>query len=231
MKLSSEKAELPKEIKELLGKELCFGMTDYVCRFGSLGDGFEKLTKSQRYYQAIKEVWVRAIEIQRLRANSKRLQADLIEARDELEHSNTDHERLRAESKIDHAELGLFEALVSLEDTQRQMEAFNRVRLELQDDVRSQYPDGIEQAERDNWETVAKYRLMKSKTPGWGSQDLAAIPMDFETKARIGILAERTDMIAPLALTDEKKLKKMEPEARRALDLAERNLRMLKDGA
>ncbi len=182
---SDTKVSLSNEIKETLNKELALGMTRFVCRWGTLSDGFDKLTESQRYYQAIREAYQRANELKRLQANAKMAQADLIDAQSAEALATGESERLRAVAKRELAELSLFELLVSAEDTLRQLDEFNKIRLELQDRVRSDYPLGIEQAELDNWRTVTEYKAAQ-KQLGISVGPLTHMPLPPDVKAQIG---------------------------------------------
>lgn len=175
------KVALADELKNLLHTELCMGMTRFVCRHGTLGDGFEKLTDSQKYYQAVKETYVRACELRRAKANAKKAYADYLEAKAEVANADNEIKKLRAESKLELAELSAMEQLVHAEDTLRQLDEFNKVRLELQESVRAQYPAGIEQAEPDNWKAVMQYRL--NNVPA----TLSSIPLPLEQKQKIGL--------------------------------------------
>lgn len=187
---SDQKIGLADELKQLLHTELCMGMTRFVCRYGTLGDGFEKLTDAQKYYQAVKEVYVRSCELKRSRANAKRAYAEYIEAKAELAQADNEIKRLKAESKVELAELSALELLVHAEDTLRQMDEFNKVRLELQDSVRAQYPEGIEQAEPDSWKAVMEYRLSKLGMPG-ENYNFSSIPLPLEEKQKIGLEFEK----------------------------------------
>lgn len=201
---SDTRIELGDEIRNLLNTELCLGMTRWVCRYGTLGEGFEKLTDSQKYYQAIRETYGRAIELRKTRANAKKAYAEFLEAQDELKKAQTEIEKLKAESKLEMAEIHAFDLLVHVEDTLRQLDEFNKIRLELQDSVRAQYPQGIEQAEHDNWSAVMKYRIVKAMNPGNGPQDFASVPLPLKDKFEIGQELNRSDLTAPLAISEEK---------------------------
>lgn len=199
------KLTLSDEMKELLNKELCLGMTRWVCRHGTLGDGFEKLTDAQKYYQAVKEVWTRANELKRVRANAKKSYADFLEAKAKLEKAQTEIEILRATAEVELSELSALELLAHAEDVLRQLDEFNNVRLELQERVRAQYPGGIEQAEPDSWRTVMKYRLLKTGVPG-ALNDTTSVPLPFEEKFRIATeIKDRPDLAAPLLLSNLEK--------------------------
>lgn len=186
---SDDRLNIRLDLKNLINKELALGMTRYVCRNGTLGDGFEKLTDSQKYYQSIRECYGRANEMARCRANSKKAYADYLDAKVALEKAETLTDRLRAEAAVELAELSAFELTVTAEDTMRQFDEFNKVRMELMGSVRRQYPEGIEQAEPDNWRAVMRYRLMQ------GSHDIQAVPLPMEEKAAIG---------AQMAVQDER---------------------------
>lgn len=205
---SDEKVELGSSFKELMHKELCLGMTRYVCRYGTLGDGFEVVTDAQRYYQAIKEMWTRAGTIEELKAKAMEAQADLIDADLELIDCQYRPTRLRVEAKKIRALSALTSALVQTEDTLRQLDEFNKVRLELKEKVQTKYPEGIEQAEPDHWRAVARYRALK-ETPGMARELMTNIPMPLEEKARLGMEYKRPDMIAPLIIEDERKAKEI----------------------
>lgn len=180
--LSSDKLELGEEIKKLLNTELCLGMTRFTCRHGTLGEGFEKFTDSQKYYQALRECYSRSNELKRLKAESKIAQAKYIRSAKTLQSvrliEDNEAELLEATGEFELAELHLFELLVRSQDSARQLDEFNKVRLELQDRVRAQYPGGIEQAEPDNWDVVARYRIIHKK-------DVAAVPLRDDQKAMI----------------------------------------------
>jgi hypothetical protein len=200
---NDSKVELAQSFKEVIHKELCLGMTRYVCRYGALGDGFEVLTDAQRYYQAVKEMWSRSSTMVEFRAQAMEAQADLMDAEFYLKNEPQEAERLRYEAKKIRAEQSLINALVQAEDTLRQMDEFNKVRLELKDKVQAQYPEGIEQAEKDHWQTVAQFRQMS------GNPHMNNIPMPFEEKARLGIEFNRRDMAAALIVSDARKAKEI----------------------
>lgn len=178
----NEKVELRHEIKETIHKELCLGMTRYVCRHGTLSDGFDKFTDAQKYFQAVKETYIRSNELKRISANAKKAQADYMEAKIEWLEAKEPHHKLRAEGKMELAELALFELLVQTEDTWRQFDEFNKVRLELMPIVRAQYPEGIEQAEEDNWKAVGKAWALRKLT---GAGTLHHLPLPSEQKAAL----------------------------------------------
>lgn len=198
------RVKLGDEMRTLLNTELCLGMTRFVCRYGTLGEGFEKLTDSQKYYQSLREVYTRAIELRRTKANAKKAYAEYLEAGDELAKASSEVERLKAECKLELSEIHAFDLLVHAEDTLRQLDEFNKVRLELQDTVRAQYPQGIEQAEHDNWAAVMKYRIVKAMNPGNGPQDFASVPLPLKEKFFIGQELKRSDLTAPLTISEEK---------------------------
>lgn len=201
------RVELGASFKELLHKELALGMTRYVCRNGTLSDGHEKITDAQRYYQAIKEMYTRACEMANYKVLAMEAQADLIDANDELVVANNGGKAsniLRAEAKVLRASNRLRDSLVNAEDLMRQLDEFNAVRLELKEKVQSQYPQGIEQAEKDNWEAVAKYRMAKK---GLGYQEqVTHIPLDKESKARLGLRHGSPEMALWLAVSKEKEI-------------------------
>lgn len=183
---SDSKLSLSSEIKESIHKELALGMTRFVCRYGTLSDGFDKITPSQRYYQATKEAYSRANELKRIKGNAKFAQADIIDAHTALDNAVTGVEILRAEADLELAQLHLFELLVSAEDTARQLDEFSKIRKELQMEVRAQYPEGIEQAELDNWKAVAEYKAAQ-KQMGLNAGPLTHMPLPEKEKAQLGI--------------------------------------------
>ena len=177
-----EKVELRHEIKETIHKELCLGMTRFVCRNGTLSEGFDKFTDAQKYYQAVKETYIRSNELKRIGANAKKAQADYLESKIEWLEAKEPHTKLRCEGKMELAELALFELLVQTEDTWRQFDEFNKVRLELKPIVTAQYPEGIEQAESDNWHAVAQAWAMRKLT---GAGTLGHIPLPANDKEKL----------------------------------------------
>jgi hypothetical protein len=197
-----ESSELP---KVQLHKWLVLGQTEYVCRFGTLSDGHEKITDSQRYGQAIKEMYYLALNIKGQKAVAKRAQAKLIRAEAKLANALSEADRLDAEADKEEAESQLASALVTVEDQMRMVKTYEQVRRELGPIVEAQYPEGIEQAELDNWTAVYKYRMEAEKTPGMARQLTFNIPLPPEEKAKLGIQYGRMDSVAPLLISDEKR--------------------------
>jgi len=188
-----DEAKLTDEFKALIHKELALGMTSFVCRHGTLSEAFDKITNSQRYYQAVKESYVRSNEIRRMKAQAKRSQADLLDAQEKLEGAKKESDLLRAKSDLELAELSMFELLVQAEDTKRQLDAFNKIRKELEIEVRAQYPLGIESAELDNWRVVAEYKALKQGATG-KIEDLTIVPLPESEKSRLGIELQHSEM-------------------------------------
>ena len=186
------KVQLGVSFKEGINKTLALGMTRYVCRYGALSDGHEKITAAQRYYQAIKEMWTIANSIESNKISAMESQADLIDAEVEFAHVESASNKLRAEAKVLRAKNKLTGHLVSIEDLTRQLDEFNKVRLELKNAVESKYPLGIEQAEEDNWKAVAQYRIARANM---GYQEmLNHVPLNPIEKAKMGIMLKRPDM-------------------------------------
>jgi len=184
--ITEGKPELAREMVDVLNTELCLGMTRYVCRYGTLGEGFDKLTDSQKYYQAIREIYGRANEISRLRSRAKKAYADYLEASEDLVVAGEDKiKKLRAEAALEEAELNCFELKVSAEDTLRQLDEFKKVADELQDKVRAQYPLGIEQAEPDNWRAIAAMNVSRMKMGMQPSIPFTALPLSDEDKFKV----------------------------------------------
>lgn len=206
-----ERVTLGQSMKDLLNKELCLGMTRYVCRYGTLSDGFEKFTPAQRYYQAIREMYYKSNSIKAGKVRAMLAQADFMDAQDNLEYvlehdKSSASNKLRAEAKLMECTNNLGEILVQIQDDIRQLDEFTSVYKELQDEVRSKYPNGVEQAEPDNWRAVAEYRYLKSKTNDLGKADMAAVPLPMEEKAALGVRYQRADMMAPMIINDEHRM-------------------------
>lgn len=188
-------AELP---KIYLHKWLVLGQTEHVCRHGTLSDGHEKLTDSQRYAQALKEWYSLALNIRSQKTIAKRAQADLIDAEEKLTEAVKDSAILRAEADKEDAETRLLTALVTVEDQMRMVRVYESEVKKLKSAVEKQYPKGIEQAEVDNWNTVANYRMLKNP----GGERLDNVPLSPVDKAKIGLKYKRTDALAPLMVID-----------------------------
>lgn len=202
VKLTDNKTvELALSFKEEINKTLALGMTRYVCRYGTLSDGHEKLTSAQIYFQAIKEMWGLGNSIEGYRIQSMELQADLMDAEEILVDSPS--KQLRKDAAVLKAKTRLVSTLVSIEDLTRQLDEFNKVRLELKAEVEAKYPLGIEQAEEDNWKIVFEYRAMK------GDYKVQNIPLSQEVKAQMGIAHNNLEAMAPLALMDKHKFNRL----------------------
>ena len=80
---------------------------------------------------------------------------------------------------------------------------YNKIRLELKDKVEAQYPLGIEQAEKDSWNAVYEYRMIKGQQGIFQQTD--NIPMPPENKAELGIKYKRFDSIAPMMIKENLK--------------------------
>lgn len=185
-----DKVELSESFKELIGKELCFGETRYMVRHGVLSEGHLRLTPAQRYYASIKEMWVAGQSIRRNKATAMIAQADLLEAQEQLETAEKPSQKMRWEGKSLQAKETILDCLVSIQDTTRKLDELNKIRLELQPEVQSKYPEGIEQSEKDNWKVVAEHQAMISPQP------LSWIPLEREEKAKLGLKYKRTDLMA-----------------------------------
>jgi hypothetical protein len=194
---NSESVRLGESFKELLNKELCLGMTRYVCRFGTLSDGHEKITNAQRYYQAIREMWNYANSIAETKCVALEAQADLLDAKEMSVAAETESQSLRALVAVTRAERKLTSALVMIEDQMRCLDEFNKVRLELKDEIQTKYPNGIEQSEHDNWVAVAEYRAKNRSISH--NQNLTHVPLDPITKAEIGLQLDAPEMTAWLS--------------------------------
>lgn len=205
----SEQVELAENFKKLLHTELTFGMTRYVCRYGTLADGHEKITDAQIYYQAIREAYSRAQTMRDHKCAALEAQANIIDAEDAIVMAMTKPEKLRAEAKMIRATSALQNALVMAEDCKRQMDEFLKVVNELQDKVRAMYPEGIEQAEPDNWKAVAEYRANLqdiSRT----NLHMEHLPLDKKTKAALGVKLNKPELTLWFAV--EKQLQDRSPQ-------------------
>lgn len=191
-----------------LHKWLVLGQTDYLCENGTLSDGHEKITEAQKYAQAIRELYYISLGIQEAESVAMRAQADLLEGEEELKKSKrwfgTRPQELRAQAKINQAKAQMLRCSVDAEDRGRMAKFYYKKIKELKPIVESKYPQGIEQAEADNWEAVARYKNLKDKTPGlgMGRERMDHVPLSPEHKARLGIEFGRPDMQAPLLLSD-----------------------------
>lgn len=209
--------ELPKE----LHKTLILGQSRYTCRYGTLSDGHEKITPAQRYFGAIREMYALSQNIQSQKAVALEAQADLMDEEAALRHASHESEKLRHEAGILRARMRLTGALVTVEDQMRMLDEYNRIRLELKDEVEAKYPEGIEQAEKDNWEAVYKYRMLKEKTPGLARERTDNIPLDPITKAALGLQHGRIDSVAPLQISDSHTMRQLNHEFNKQLTKAQ----------
>lgn len=217
--LDDDKVQLAQSFKNEINKKLALGMTKYVCRYGTLSDGHEKITDAQRYFQAIKEMYMYGIELENQKVLAMEAQADLMDAEEALELAEKASDKIRAEAKIMKAKNMLTSCLVNIEDKKRCLEAFNEVRLELKDQVEAQYPNGIEQAEEDNWKAVAKYQIYKKKL---GRQaELTHLPLHKETKAKMGLEMGAPEMAVWLGVTDPRKLNELQEKNPHKLEVKE----------
>lgn len=179
---------------DLINKELVLGMPAYVCEHGTLSDGHEHITPAARYYQAIKEMYYVSNAIIENKALALDAQANLIDAEEELTLATKESEKLRAQSKILKAKQGLIKALVGAKDSLRQLNAFNKVRLQLEAEVKAKYPEGIEQAQPDIWKSVAEYRSLLRLNGH--NVNLTHIPLEQKEKAKLGMITKNRDLCA-----------------------------------
>lgn len=179
--------------KELINKELMLGQSRFVCRWGTLSDGHDKITDAQRYYQAIREMYSLSNEMQINFARAMEAQADLLEAEELKEVSMCPKDTLRAMAKVLFAETKLENLYITIQDQSRMLDEYDRVRAELQDSVRAKYPEGIEQAELENWLAVAGSWIMK-KAAGAPSAPLNHLPLPPDLKAKMGAESGASEM-------------------------------------
>lgn len=196
----SDIVETAKGFAAKLHTHLVLGQSRYVCRYGTLSEGHEKVTDSQKYYQAHKEMYFIAQSITNHRVEGMLAQADLLEAKEALEKADTDAKKIRSQALIMRATDKITTAFIMVEDLMRQLDEYNKVRRELESKVEAQYPEGMEQAEADNWRAVAMYRTIKSP-----NDRMDNIPMPAIEKANLGAQIGRKDMIAALFIENESK--------------------------
>ena len=203
--VDSPLVKLSKEFEKLINKELCLGQTRYVCRYGTLSDGHDKITDAQRYYQAIREMYSLAQEMNLKKVLAMRAEADLMDAQDKLPQAAKGSEKLRVEADILDAQTRLNGALTQLKDQYRMLDEYNNVRQELEPIVRKQYPEGIEQAEPDNWKAVGEYWALKRQM-GVYNAPLTPIPLEPTEKARLGVKTNMPELFAALLIKDQSKI-------------------------
>lgn len=181
-----------------LHKWLVLGQTEYVCEYGTLADGHEKLTPAQKYSQALKEQYYLAINMATQKSLGMEARADYLDAEEALNRAEKESDKLRAMAKLERAKATLINALTTVEDQTRMLKYYRNRAASLKEQVETRYPQGIEQAELDNWRAVAEYRRISDQTPGMARQSMFNIPLPAEIKAALGFAWDRPDMIAPL---------------------------------
>lgn len=200
--LSDHKIDESLNLRDLLNKEFCLGMTRYVCRFGTLGEGHEQVTDAQRYYQSIKEVYTRAVTLVQMRASLLDLEAELLEVEEMPEGKKS--QVLRKEAARMRAELKLKTTKIEIEDTFRQLDEFDKVRRELAPKVKQKYPHGIEQAEADNWKAIARLRQLKDP-----KSNLSNIPLSDQDRWDLADEIGRMDLKAIKLVREPESMKKL----------------------
>lgn len=206
--LEDERVQYGVELPTQLHKKLCLGQTRYVCRYGTLGDGHEHFTPARRYFQSIREIYYLANAIKDYRCVVMDARADQLEAEQLPEGTEVQH--LRKTAAVLRAKNKLTSALVTIQDSMRMLDEYDKVRQELEPEIEAKYPDGIEQAEPDNWRAIFDYRMIKGRTPGLAPAELSSIPMPLEQKAALGYQYGRFDAIAPLAVAQPEQCKQLE---------------------
>lgn len=180
-----ENVKIGQEFKNLLHKNFVLGQTDYVCLNGTLSDGHEKITKSQRYYQAHKEWYLLSNNVGMLLAQAMESKADLLDAKDALKNAKTAAQKLRCKSKKMIAEMKIESARITISDQIRMIRSYRKFIEEVGPEVEAKYPCGIEQAESDNWRAVAKYRAVKK---GFGfNEPMNNLPLPMDEKAKFAL--------------------------------------------
>lgn len=203
-------------LSQEMNRWLFLGQTKHVCRYGTLSEGHEKITPAQKYAQATKELYYLGLAVNQKKVDAKKALADLKESEAKLAGDLTDWERLRAEAELEEAQCKIISCNIAIQDQMRMVDEFNQVRLELKPQVESQYPEGLEQAEFDNWKAVAEHRLNQNR-----SSPMNNIPLPSETKAMIGQEYGRPDMKAALFIEDRKTFESLEDQYGKQRLLAE----------
>ncbi len=190
--------------KDTIGKKFQLGMSNYVIRNGCLGEGFEKLTPAQKYFQAHKESYMISTNIKMQMANAMMAKADLMDAEFEFKQADPSL-KLRAEAKIIIADSKLETAEITIKDQLRMLGEFNRMIQELEPVVEAQYPEGIEQAEPDSWNEIAKYRAFRHIN---GMREVFNnLPIPIEQKAKLGLELQIPEMVAAFVCENEPVIK------------------------
>lgn len=192
----SKEVELGQEMQNLLDTELTLGMTRYQCKWGTLSDGHEHVTKAGRYYQSVRELWLRSNHMIQLEAKATKLKIrlgfwNLLHKLSKITMMPFVIDWIGADVKL--AENALLDALVAARELHKQMDEFNKVRLELQNEVRKKYPMGIEQAQPDIYKELARYRAKKRKL-GYQNEQLTHVPLDPMSKAEVGVEVGAPDL-------------------------------------
>jgi hypothetical protein len=195
--------EIPKD----LHTRLVIHQTRHVCRYGTLSDGFEKLTDAQRYYQAIRELYSLAQNIAQQQALAFGFQADILDAEEALASAQKESEKLRAKSQLFLARGRLQNALVIIKDQMRMVDEYNKIREELAPAVEAKYPGGIEQAEMDNWKAVYEYRKLSGDF-----HNVANIPLPPVEKAKLGVEYQCMRSIAPAIVAEKDEFERLPNE-------------------
>lgn len=204
----SEPVKTGLSFSDLINTHLQMGSSRWAVRYGVLGDGHEKITDSQKYFQSIKEMYVISCNIELQKASALEQKANLLEAEEALIAARKESEKLRAQASVIRAKSLLASALVTIKDQMRQVDELNKIRLELKDEVEAQYPLGIEQAEPDNWKARFEYRMLRAQAGC--SERVDNIPLPQEMKAELGYAYGRFDAIASCAVN--------KPDVQKALE-------------
>lgn len=203
------------EFSKSLHKTLVLGQTRHVCRWGTLSDGHEKITDAQRFYQAVRELYYLAMNIQDTQAQALILEADLIDAELALDAVTRDGGNysalMRTRGKALQTRTALTRARVTCEDQMRMLDEYYKVYSELKPVVEAQYPEGIEQAEPDNWKAVARYRAAIENSTGQ-NQVLKHIPLSPTMKAEMGVELDRPELVAWLGVLKKDELARLAGE-------------------
>lgn len=195
------------EAKKFLHTHLVLGQTRWVCRYGTLSDAHEHITPAQRYYQAIKMRFHLSESILSQKAVAMKAQANLMDAIDLMKKVKKPSDKLRAEAAKTEAENSLRSSLITIEDQERMVDEYTKVINELGPEVEARYPGGIEQAEPDNWEAVAKYRAKLQKMGRESNPHFAVL--DPFRKAEIGVETGTGELTAWLGISEERAIKEI----------------------
>lgn len=189
---------------DLIGERFFLGQSRYACRWGTLSDGHEKITNSQRYKQALKEAHGLAKNIKLNKVQAMKAEADRLEAVEKLRvlpENASPAQLLRANAEIEEATEKLNSALDTIKDQMRMLDEYEKIRQELEPEFLAKYKNA-EESEADDWKATAEYRIKMGRP----NRDLFPhyIPLDPFTKAELGVETNSKDLTAWLEVSEKK---------------------------